>query len=124
MKGTGYFESDLPSAHALRNRLQCVYLSRNDGLERGVEIRRHHVGLYPSVPQTVEKVDGAGEYGELVGYLSVTHMGEHGVAGGTVDLPSHSTLPGEDYGPFNPGVLQIRSCTGSQPRSARTRSRR
>src|SRR5829696_3739745 len=87
----------------------------------------HHVGLYPSLPQTVEEIHGASEYGELVRYSFVADIVEGGAARGTGDPPSHSTLPREHHGPFYPAypaVLQTRSCTGSQPRSGRTRSQR
>ena len=84
----------------------------------------HHVWHYPSLPQTVEKIHGAGEYGELVRHGFVADVVDGGVARGAGDLPSYGTLPGEDHGPLYPVAPQTRSCTGSQPRSGRTRSRR
>src|SRR5215208_7132027 len=84
----------------------------------------HHVGSDPSLPQTVEKIHGTGEHGELVRYGFVTDVGERGVARGAGGLPSNGTLAREDHGPLYPVAPQTRSCTGSQPRSGRIRSQR
>src|SRR5215207_5363273 len=83
----------------------------------------HHIWLDPGLPQTVEQVHGISEYGELVRQGFVADIVEGGVARRTCGFPSHATLPGENHGPLYTVAPQTRSCTSSQPRSGRTRSR-
>jgi hypothetical protein len=66
----------------------------------------HHVWLDPCLPQTVEKINGAGEYRELVRHSFVPDIVNRGVARGAGNLPSNGTLPGEHYSTLYPVTPQ------------------